>query len=227
MNRNKTAPVSEQFYRAAKDYIYLAEKNYPVKSMVKLVGDRYLLSSAERILLYRGLVTADKLKIRKSKKCTSLPVNGNIYIDGFNVIRTIGSYLNGNFVFRGMDGFLRDVSELHRKALKWEVLERALLLVFDFLEKTNAKEITFYFDKPISHSGKTGKFANDEMKKRKLNGKALLVFSPDHELKNIENGIICTADSAIIDSAQVPVFDLPSAVLYGRFKPDIFSLVGF
>jgi hypothetical protein len=224
MNSTKTGYIREQFYTAAKDYLYLLENGYPVKSIVKLVGDRYELSSAERVLLYRGLIKKEKLSVRSKMKCRDIPKHSKLYIDGFNVIRTIGSYLNGNFVFRSMDGFLRDVSELHRKALKREVLERSLRLVLDYLEKFFPREVIFYFDKPVSHSGKTTQFTNTEIKNRNLNGGAFMVFSPDRELKNVVNGIICTADSAIIESAKVPVFDLPSAVLTDRFSPAIFSL---
>lgn len=224
MNSTDTNYISNRFYDAAKDYLYLLENGYPVKGISKLVGDRYKLSSAERVLLYRGLVTKEKLALRKKIKCDEIPAHSKIYIDGFNVIRGIGSYLNGNFVFIGMDGFLRDVSELHRKALRWEVLERALKLVFEYLEQISPDEVMFYFDKPIGHSGKTTQFANNEFENHNFSGKALMVFSPDHELKNITSGIICTADSGIIDSARVPVFDLPSAVLNNKFSPSIFSL---
>ena len=224
MNRNKTSPVSFNFYTAATDYIFLLEKEYPVKSIVKLVGDKYKLSAAERVLLYRGIVKKEKLQKRKNIKCSEIPENSLLFLDGFNILRTVGSYLNGNFVFKGMDNFVRDVSELHRKALKSDILERSLLLIFDFISTVNPVETTMFFDKPISHSGKMAELANTEFKKRKLNGKAVTVFSPDHELKNITKGIICTADSAIIDSAQVPVFDLPAALLTQRFSSNIFSL---
>ena len=227
MNRKQTFTVSEHFYDAVRDYRYLLERNYPQKSIVKLTGDHYRLPAAERVLLYRGVVTSEKIKARQKTKTDKITHGSNIYIDGFNVVRTIGSYLNGNFVFIGMDGFLRDVSELHRKKLRREILERSVLLVLDFLETLKPEQVTFYFDKPISHSGNMVVFVNGQMKERDLPGNAVSVFSPDHELKKVKQGYVCSADSAIIDEALVPAFDLPQAVLRQRFGVEFFSLEKF
>ncbi len=226
MNTKQTNIISEYFYRAVEDYIILLEKDYPVKSIIKLIGDHYSLNSAERVLLFRGVAKQSKLLRRQIVRCDTIPSNTLVYLDGFNVVRTIGSYLNGNFIFAGMDGFLRDVSELHRKALKWPILERTLLLIIDFLCRVKPKKITFYFDKPISHSGKMVELTNAEIKKQGLIGECISTYSPDHELKKINSGIICTADSVIIDAALTQVFDMPQAVLQANFSPNIFSISG-
>ncbi len=227
MNRKQTFTVSEHFYDALRDYRYLLERNYPQKGIVKLTGDHYRLPAAERVLLYRGVVTAGKIKARQKVKTDRIAPGSNIYIDGFNVVRTVGSYLNGNFVFVGMDGFLRDVSELHRKKLRREILERSVLLLLDYLETLQPENVTLYFDKPISHSGNMVVLVNGQMKERNLRGSAVPVYSPDHVLKEVERGCICSADSAIIDAAKVPVFDMPQAILRQRFGVEFFSLEGF
>lgn len=226
MNRKQTKALSEQFYVAAKDYLYLLERDYPQKGIVKLVGDHYLLTAAERVLLYRGMVHRDRLERRQKKKTERILKKEVLSIDGFNVVRTIGSYLNGNFVFVGMDGFLRDVSELHRKALKWPVLERTLRLIMDYLQRLQPESVTFYFDRPISHSGKMVVLTNSLLQERGLAGEAFAVFSPDHELKQRDDGVVCTADSGIIDNAHAPVFDLSAAVLHENFEPQFFSMEG-
>lgn len=216
--------ISEKFYEAVADYLYLLERNYPSKSMLKLVGDKYALPSHERVMLYRGLATDSMLKIRRHKQVLHLTVAMPVFIDGFNVCRTIGSYLNGNFIFEGMDGFLRDVSELHRKKLSWPILERALRLIILFLKSNSAGEVCFYFDKPISHSGKMVELCHDFLKEYHLKGSAETVFSPDYCLTEVKSGIVCTADSHIIDQSKVSVFDLARAVLNTNFNPRIFSL---
>ena len=103
---------SKGFQEAIVDYTYLIEKNYPRKTILKMVGDRYQLRSAERSMLYRGVCSRDESLNRKNKKLAALPENAVLHIDGYNVIRTIGSYLSGKQVFISVDGFLRDAAEI-------------------------------------------------------------------------------------------------------------------
>ncbi len=214
---------STHFFDAVCDYRYLLAREYPVKAMLQLVGDRYGLSAHERVMLYRGMATEQQITRRLSKKITEAPQHTVWTLDGFNVCRTVGSYLNGNPVFVGLDGFLRDVSELHRKKLKWEVLERAMERVLEFMAGQAPENIRIYFDTPISHSGKMCEMTRRKMTDHHLRGTAETVFSPDYELVHTQDGIICTADSNIIDRAGVPVFDLAHAVLQKFFSARVFS----
>ncbi len=215
--------LSEHFFRAVCDYRYLLERDYPQKSILKIVGDRFALASHERVMLYRGLTTKRQISLRQQKMINALPVHAEVTLDGFNVCRTVGSYLNGNPVFVGMDGFLRDVSELHRKKLKWEILERSMTLILEFLRKKNVSHIHFYFDTPISHSGKMCEMTRRKMLKLELIGEAETAFSPDHELITVQKGVICSADSNIIENAQVKVFDLANQLLRKEFSAQVFS----
>ena len=120
--------LSEYFIDAVSDYLYLLEKNYPQKLILKIVGDRYQLSGTERSMLYRGIQRTEDCENRKMKICAGLTQNVDLFIDGYNVIRTIGSYLLGLTVFISMDGYLRDASEMHRATLKKSILEQTLKL---------------------------------------------------------------------------------------------------
>ncbi len=214
---------SEDFFQAVCDYRYLLERDYPLKSILKLVGDRYALPSHERVMLYRGLAKKQQVKVRQQKLLQDIPAHSEVTLDGFNVCRTVGSYLNGNPVFVGMDGYLRDVSELHRKKLKWEVLEKSIRLILEFLREKDVSHVHFYFDTPISHSGKMCLMTRQKMQEMNIAGEAETVFSPDHELITAENGFICTADSNIIENARVKVFDLSQQLLLDRFSAQLFS----
>jgi hypothetical protein len=218
---------SEGFFRAVGDYRYLLERNYPQKAMLKLVGDRYQLPAFERVMLYRGLAKEEEVACRQKKQTDQFQAGTIVTLDGFNVCRTVGSYLNGNPVFVGMDGFLRDVSELHRKKLKWEVLERSTGLILDFLKAKKAGYVRFYFDTPISHSGKMCEMTKTNMVEKGLSGEAQTVFSPDHALISAGEGIICTADSNIIENAKVPVYDLARHLLQERFHAEVFSFAEY
>jgi len=214
---------SDGFFQAVCDYRYLLEHNYPQKSMLKMVGDRYMLRSYERVMLYRALTTKQQIKTRYHKMAHNLPVLSMVTLDGFNVCRTVGSYLNGNLVFVGMDGYLRDVSELHRKKLKWEVLEKAVDMILDFLKEKGVVYARFYFDSPISHSGKMCEMTRQKMAEKNLTGEAQTVFSPDYALITAEHGILCTADSNIIEHSRLQVFDLAYHLLKEKFQAKIFS----
>ncbi len=214
----------DHFFEALTDYLFLLDRHYPEKSILKMIGDHYALSAEERALLFRGSAKQELLSFRESKKLLELPAHSLLTVDGFNIFRTVGSYLNGNFVFEGMDGFLRDASELHRQKLNWEVLEKATGLILEFLKFKNCTHVDFYFDTPISHSGDLTRHLNRQMNVFSLTGKAETAFSPDHVLKKTASGFICTSDSNIIDQSRVNVFDLSKGVLEYHFHPRIFSL---
>ncbi len=218
---------SRGFFQAVCDYCFLLEHDYPQKSMLKMVGDRYMLRSHERVMLYRGLAKKQQVEARQQKFIPRIPAFARVTLDGFNVCRTVGSYLNGNPVFVGMDGYLRDVSELHRKKLKWEVLERAVDVILDFLKEKKVGSVQFYFDSPISHSGKMCEMTRQKMKEKEIAGEALTVFSPDDALINRDEGVICTADSHIIEHSRVPVFDLARHLLSEKFSAQLFSFAEY
>jgi len=214
---------SEDFFQAVCDYRYLLEHDYPQKSILKLVGNRYALPSHERVMLYRGLAKKQQVEMRRQKLLQDIPAYAEVTLDGFNVCRTVGSYLNGNPVFVGMDGYLRDVSELHRKKLTWEVLEKSITLILEFLREKDVSHIHFYFDTPISHSGKMCLMTRQKMQELNMTGEAETVFSPDHELITAKKGFICTADSNIVENAKVKVFDLAHQLLLDKFSAQLFS----
>jgi hypothetical protein len=215
--------ISENFLRASADYLYLLQKAYPKKSIIKLVGDKYQLNSLERSMLFRGLTTSKDCHLRAKKHIKKLKPDTKLYIDGYNTIRTIGSYLTGKVVFIAMDGFLRDAAEMHRSILKGKVLDQVLNLLVEYLSNSEASESTIYLDEPISKSGELASNLNKRFMMDSQTGIAKTVHSPDYYLKEVNTGTICTADSAIIDHCQVKVFDLARAVLELNFNPDFLS----
>ncbi len=212
--------LSRNFEKAVADYLYLLEKGYPQKSILKIVGDRYQLVSTERSMLYRGLVTKAERDVRKPKKLKKLPAGSKLTIDGYNVIRTIGSYLLGKPVFIAMDGFLRDAAEMHRSTLKKKTLDRTLEMLFNYLHSVAPQNVIIYLDEPVSKSGELASRLNELLGQYGLKGNALTARSPDHHLKAISHGLICTADSAVIDLCNTKVFDMAKAILDSAFHPE-------
>jgi len=216
-------PLRDAFIDALKDYLFLLEKEYPQKATLKLVSDRYRLNTQERSMLYRGVVTEKQKRARRKNTTDQLPTEGTLYLDGFNVLRTIASYLLGRPVFVAMDSFVRDASELHGKPLKTEWRLKAFDLVLKLIGN-RPLTLHIWLDAPVSKSGETAQLLNESLKKIGMNGLAETVASADHELKQVTKGMVATADSAIIESAHVPVIDLAQMVIRHFFSPDLVDL---
>ncbi len=152
--RKKNNALSSVFADAVTDYLLLLERHYPQSSVLKMVGDRYKLSSVERSLLYRGIAARDEAMKREEKLAEPLLIKGNeLHIGGYNLLITIGSYLNGNLVFVSNDSVLRDASEIHGKVFRTQLFDKAIQLLFAWLDSARPASVDFYFDEPVSHSG--------------------------------------------------------------------------
>ena len=92
--------LSKNFGNAVKDYYYLLGRDYPQKATIKLIGDRYRLTGIERSVLLRGIVKKEIAFERKKKILKELTIsNRQLIIDCYNVLITINTYLNGNFIY--------------------------------------------------------------------------------------------------------------------------------
>ena len=219
--------LSAHFIDAVNDYIFLLERNYSQPGILKLVGDRYQLAGEERSMLMRGLNRAADCRMRKEKTITDIPESSKLFVDGHNIIRTLGSYFLGKRLFISMDGFLRDASEMHRKTLPEVIRNRCVELVAKSLMDTRPSEVTIYLDEPVSRSGELAAQINALLRAGEVSGTALTVLAPDHHLKRVESGIVCTADSTVIDQCHVVVLDLARKILNDNYAPDILSLEDF
>lgn len=213
--------LSKSFVEAANDYLYLLERNYPQKSILKLVGDKYQLISQERSMLFRGIISRESCNYRKTRMADSIQDGSSIFIDGYNIIRTIGSYLLGKPVFIAMDGFVRDASEMHRTTLKKKILDQTIDLIITNLTTNKPENVIIYLDEPVSKSGELAFELNNRLSKAGIAGIAKTVHSPDHFLKDVDSGIISTSDSAIIDHSQALVFDLAKVILVDNYQPEL------
>ena len=211
--------IKAEFIEAINDYYFLLNKKYPQKAIIKIVGDKYKLSGIERTILYRGIFNLKECIQRKTKICNGL-VQKKITVDSYNVLITIGSYLNGNILFIGNDGVLRDASEVHGKIYRTELLERSLNLLFQYFNQQNISQADFFIDKPVSFSGKLKLILEKELQQHHISGSAKLYKSPDFYLKNVTEGLIASSDSVVISKAKTSVFDLAYHVLMHHFRPN-------
>ncbi|MEJ2595645.1 MAG: DUF434 domain-containing protein [bacterium] len=209
---------------AVADYGYLLQKNYSLSAILKLVGDRYQLPGEERSMLMRGISRPEDCNTRKQKTIPEIPEGSDLYLDGYNVLRTLGSYFLGKILFVSLDGFLRDASEMHRKTLPTMIRKKCIREIFSYLSERRPGAIRIYLDEPVSKSGELASEMNDWITNHGMEGHALTMHSPDHQLKSVGHGIVCSADSSIIDHCQTNVFDLPRAILETRYQPRLIRL---
>jgi len=217
--------IGDKFKSAKRDYLYLLERGFPQKGIIKLIGDRYALNRKERSMLYRGITTQDSRISRMEKRAKVREVKGkSLLVDGYNVMITIGNYLNGNTVFLSNDGYLRDAAEMHGKVFRKVLMEKVLDLLLDDLRYLKVKNSVIYFDQPVSKSGELASRVSMLMKVSGIKGNAKTADSPDYILKQAKDGLIATSDSSIIDSSNVIVFDLARHVIQRKFKPEFLDL---
>ncbi len=219
--------VTAGFRCAARDYLMLVEKKYAQASALKLVGDRYQLTSVQRSMLYRGIVGSREAASRIEKK-THVVSGVGIRIDALNVLYTVANYLYGKVLFISTDSWLRDAGEVHGGGMpsprRGTKLETAIELTIAWLASQRPAEATFYIDKPVSMSGELAARIRGHVDTAGLTGDAVTVPSADFELKRAPDGVVATSDSTIIDAARRPVCDLAHEVLEARFQPELVDL---
>jgi hypothetical protein len=216
---------SDDFPNAVRDYESFLSKKYPQKTILKMVGDRYKLTGAERTMLYRGIAAKEKAEGRFTKLIKEANLKGEIiYIDALNQLLTVSAYLLGRPVFLCYDGFLRDALELHGNAIGTLLPLRAFEIAITYLSKTESTGITFYFDSQVNGCKEYCDMLVRKLPDFIIQPEIILSSTVDKDLINQPEGLICTSDSAIIDKCQLNVFDLARNTLEYNFWPEFFDL---
>jgi len=212
--------ISTEFIQALRDYAYLLNRNYPRKPILKIIGDRYLLNTFQRILLNRGVFTESDITSREERTIVGLS-GAEIHIDAYNVLFTISNYLLGRLVFISNDHFIRDAGEVYGKMHKDPVFQRAADLLLDYLKGLEPLKVEFYIDRPISYSAQLAGSLREMLVERGISGGAILEKNPDAVLIRMDSGIIASSDSDILNETDMPVTDLAHAVLKVNFTLDL------
>jgi len=215
---------SQEFMTAAGEYMWLLSRNYPQKSSLKMVGDKFMLTRDMRQVLYRGITSEERAV--KRKKMTGSVQNGDlVLIDAYNVLFTINNYLLGKPVFISNDGILRDAGEMQGRISNKPVFSRAIGLFLDVLREWTGITFILYLDEPVSYSGRLSIELSKDMVQMGIEGEAFTVTSPDQMLISEKSDAICTSDSAIIDNYHGRIVDIPRYLLEKFFKPEFPSLM--
>ncbi len=212
---------------ALQDLLYLLEQDYPRKASIELVGNRYRMTSEERMVLFRGVFTQGVCEHRIGRRWSEASASyKRCVIDSYNVFITIESYLQGRLVFRALDGYIRDVSGVYGNYSFGSLTLRALDLVVAALQRylSSISMFYFYLDSPVSRSGDFAALLREKMEGAGIPAQVEAVKSPDKLIQTQHApDLIATSDSVLIDSVDCCV-DIPGLVfsgIMGREIPDL------
>jgi hypothetical protein len=187
---------------AVQDMQYLLSRGYAEKTSSDLVGNHYRLKSRQ-IQALRGVsASGNQLQIRENREFQISDLKDKtIYLDGFNVLILLESLLSGAYIFEGTDGCFRDLSGVHGTYKRVNQTQQSIELVATFFKKSQAENLIWIFDKPVSNGGRIKQIILNFAKENNLNWKVELEFNPDKFL--VENTeIIVSSDAWILDNCR-------------------------
>lgn len=187
------------FKEAIKDLSFLLTRGYGAKSSTELVGNRYRLNSRQQKALVRMSAAMPNLEIRKEKERRSTQLaEQTVLIDGFNLLILLESVLSDAFVFKSQDGTYRDLASVHGSYRRVNQTEKAIVLAGNVLKDLGVKKVIWYFDSPVSNSGRMKNMLLEISLKYGFNWNVHLSQNPDMELvKSLD--IAITSDAWILD----------------------------
>ncbi|MFK7904618.1 MAG: DUF434 domain-containing protein [Chitinophagales bacterium] len=191
--------------RATSDLSWLLSNGYAERASLKLVGDRFKLTERQRKAI-QGASCSDASKQSRNEKHCSLEAlkDSHVFIDGFNLLITLESALSGGFIFKGRDGSRRDLASVHGTYKRVSETIEAIQLVGKILPLLQVQKATWYFDQPVSNSGRLKVLIYEVIEGWGLDWDVQLVYNPDKELVGspaIDN-IVVSADAMVLEGAE-------------------------
>lgn len=184
---------------ASDDFCWLLGRDYPPKAALKLVGDRYRLRERQRAAVGRASAGDPTCAGRLAGRVDdSRLVGETVLIDGYNVLLTVETALGGGAVLLCRDHTLRDMSAMSRHYRRVNQTLPALGKIGEFLEENGCTRVRWYFDRPISNSGRLRGIVLEVAEERGWPWDVELVANPDPILASASE-IVATADGGILD----------------------------
>lgn len=161
-----------------------------------------LLNKRQRMDISRNSCSENDKKNRQSKLISPSQITDKeILIDGFNLLITLESALSGGFIFVGKDGCFRDLSGVHGSYKRVEATQKAIELVGHFLDSLKVEKVVWYFDQPVSNSGRLKTMLYEIATLHSWNWQIELDFNPDKILMESQS-IIVSTDALILNHCQ-------------------------
>ncbi len=190
-----------QLRKAVSDLSWLLSNGYSEKSALKLVGDKFRFKERQRKAI-RGAACSDAfLAIRKKREVQAAAVQGaTLHIDGFNLLINIECALSKGLLMVGRDGAIRDLASIHGSYKRVEETMQALLLIGQTLAQLQPAQVIWYFDSPVSNSGRLKTRIRELAEAQYWNWKIELVYNPDTEIVR-QAGIAVSSDAIVLNEA--------------------------
>ncbi len=182
--------------RAAAHMQWLLDRGYGETSVVKLVGDRFRLRKRQRQALLRGVCTSAQAADRRARQLPR-PTGATLHIDGFNLLILLESALSGAFLFRGLDGVLRDLASVHGNYRRVAETAAALELVGEHYPKL---PLHWLLDRPVSNSGRLRGMIRELATANDWPWAVDLVDNPDTDLVTQRKHPVVSSDRYILDN---------------------------
>lgn len=194
-----TEKMQLKLKEAVNDMHYFLSRGYGEKSTLTLVGNRYRLNARQQQAV-RGMSASQKqIEDRKAKEIKSQDLEGReVVFDGFNVLILLESILSNAYVFKGQDGFFRDLSSVYGTYKKVQQTSEAIEIITAFFKNEKIKKAFWLFDKPVSNSGKLKQMIEETAQKNSFDWEVQLVNNPDKVIAE-NNWTAITSDAWVLD----------------------------
>ncbi|MCX8184437.1 MAG: DUF434 domain-containing protein [Sulfolobales archaeon] len=149
--------LRSEVVEAIRDYKYLLNRGYPQKASLDFVSANYRLTQAERALLLRCVHRDSDSEAIRRKTVRDLS-RLELVIDGYNVILTVVSAIEGLQLFLCDDGFIRDLRSSYVKDFKTPKIMEAIKYLVKAIDILNTKHIFVVLDKNVSWSAEHADF---------------------------------------------------------------------
>ncbi|HEX9998221.1 MAG TPA: DUF434 domain-containing protein [Abditibacterium sp.] len=199
--------------RATLDYSWLLSRGYAPKSSLELVGNRYQLPERGRLGVMRAACPDAAREARRAKRLEADAVRGQIlHLDGYNVLMIVEAALGGGVLLRCRDEGLRDMASMHGNFRRVEETAPAITMIGNFLASLSLEAVVWWLDAPVSNSGRLAGLIRELAEQNAWNWRVEMVPDADFAMKKLENAIVATADSVILDVASA-WFNLGAAIV--------------
>lgn len=188
---------------AVAELSWLLGRGYATPSAVKLVGDRHRLDERQRMALLR-CACADETRARRQAR--ALPADKLrariLLVDTYNVLTTVEAALAGGLLLLARDGCYRDLASMHGSFKAVLETEPALVAIGSHLSGLDLQACRWLLDSPVSNSGRLAAQMRELFQKSSWAWEVELVRDPDAVMRNSVDGVVATADSAVLDAAR-------------------------
>ena len=192
----------EKLRTAVDELSWLLNRGYAMHASSELVGDHYQLTSRQRMAIMR-IVCKDEQIIKRQAKC--LPVsdlkNQTVVIDGFNLLITIETALGGGVIFNCKDECYRDLSSIYGSYKIVAETRAAIEYIGKTLEEGSPKKVVWFFDRPVSNSGRIATLVREIATQYNWSFEAKLTDSTDSLISKSTHTIV-SCDSAILERTK-------------------------